>query len=178
MPKIPGLGASALTAGELRRRCARIKLLVLDVDGVLTDGGMYFGPDGEVLKRFDTRDGVGIVQAMNAGIEVAFLTREATPFAKARADKLGVARCISGALDKAASLRTLQAEVGAAPAETAYVGDDLGDAPCIPMVGLFFMPADGWLKGTKGLHVVLEKGGGRGAVRQAVTFLLDHRGRK
>lgn len=178
MPKIPGLGSSSLTAGELRRRCARIKLLVLDVDGVLTDGGMYYGPDGEVMKRFDTRDGVGIVKAINAGIEVAFLTREATPFAKTRADKLGVARCISGALDKAAALKKLQGEVGVAGPETAYVGDDVGDAPCIPMVGLFFTPADGWLKGTKGIHVVLEKGGGRGAVRQAVTCLLDYRSRK
>jgi len=178
MPKIPGLGASSLAVGELRRRSARIRLLVLDVDGVLTDGGMYYGPQGEAMKRFDTRDGVGIVQAMEAGIEVAFLTREATPFAKARADKLGVTRCISGALDKASALKSLQREVGVEPAETAYVGDDLGDAPCIPMVGLFFTPEDGWLKGAKGIHVVLKKGGGKGAVRQAVNFLLDHRSRK
>src|SRR5689334_8420 len=88
MPKIPGLGSSRLAPAELKRRAMKCKLLVLDVDGVLTDGGMYYGPDGEVMKKFNTRDGQGIVLAMRSGIEVAFLTLEGTAFSKARADKL------------------------------------------------------------------------------------------
>jgi 3-deoxy-D-manno-octulosonate 8-phosphate phosphatase (KDO 8-P phosphatase) len=152
--KIPGLGASSLKPAELKKRAARVRLLVLDVDGVLTDGGMYYGPAGEELKRFDTRDG---------------------QFAKARADKLGVARCYSGVKDKAAELDRVCADLAIAPTDAAYIGDDTYDKPCIPKVGIFFTPSDGWLTFKDGVHVVLERGGGRGAVRQAVNFLLSEK---
>jgi 3-deoxy-D-manno-octulosonate 8-phosphate phosphatase (KDO 8-P phosphatase) len=175
--KIPGLGTSSLVAAELKRRAARIRLLALDVDGVLTDGGMYYGPSGEELKRFDTRDGQGIVLAMRAGLEVAFITREGTPFARVRAEKLGVARCALGVKDKAAELDRLCAELGIDPSAAAYVGDDTYDKPCIAKVGIFFTPSDGWLTFKDGVHVVLERGGGRGAVRQAINYLLSVSGR-
>ena len=175
--KIPSLGTSSMAPSRLKSVAARIRFLALDVDGVLTDGGMYYGPSGEELKRFDTRDGQGIVLAMRAGIDVAFITREGTPFAKARADKLGVTRCSSGVKDKAAELDRICAELGIPTSDTAYVGDDTYDKPCISKVGLFFTPADGWLTFKDGVHVILERGGGRGAVRQAVNFLLAASGR-
>jgi 3-deoxy-D-manno-octulosonate 8-phosphate phosphatase (KDO 8-P phosphatase) len=169
---VPGLGTSFLPLRELRKRTARIKLIVLDVDGVLTDGGLYFGPEGEVMKRFDTRDGQGISNARRAGLEVAFLTREATPFTKARADKLKLTHVIVGAQDKPAELLKLYAAVGVTKEQVLYMGDDTWDIPCAPHVGLFFTPSDGWLTKTDGVHVVTERGGGRGAVRQAINFVL------
>lgn len=175
MPKIAGLGTSRLSPRELAKRGASIRLLVLDVDGVLTDGGMYYGPDGEVLKRFDTRDGQGIAMALKAGLTVAFLTRESTPFAAARARKLGVEYCIIGSLDKPVDLRRLQEKLGVTAAQTAYVGDDEGDRPCIGKVGIFFTPGDSWLTLKDGVDVVLAMGGGRGAVRLAIQWLLGLR---
>lgn len=172
MPRVPGLGTTFLPLAELRRRTKRIRLLVFDVDGVLTDGGLYFGPEGEVMKRFDTRDGQGIANAMRAGFEVAFLTRESTPFTAARAAKLKLKHVIVGAMDKPAELQRLQASLGLTKDQTAYMGDDTWDIPVAPQVGLFFMPADGWLTKTDGVHVVTERGGGRGAVRQMVEWVM------
>src|SRR5258705_6857086 len=100
MVQVEGLGTAHIDPSELEKRAKEIKLLVCDVDGVLTDGGMYYGPDGEVMKKFDTRDGQGIALLRKAGVEVAFLTRERTNFAHARATKLGLKHCILGALDK------------------------------------------------------------------------------
>lgn len=172
---IPGLGTSYLPLRELKRRASRIKLLVCDCDGVLTDGGMYYGPEGELMKRFDTRDGQGIGMARRAGIETAFLTREATTFAQARAAKLKVQHCFIGALEKDKTLAELQAKLGVTAPETAYIGDDVFDLPCVPLVSLFFCPGDGFLAAKDGIHVLLSRGGGRGAVRQAINFLLGCR---
>ncbi len=176
MARIAELGTSHLPPAELKRRAARIRLLVCDCDGVLTDGGMYFTESGEAMKRFDTRDGQGIALLREAGVEVAFLTRERTNFAKARADKLGLAHCILGATDKAAALAGLQGALGVGPEATAYVGDDHHDKPCAPLVALFFTPCDGFLKRADGVHVVTSLGGGRGAVRQVSDFLRAARG--
>lgn len=166
---------SFLSHRELHRRALGIRLLICDVDGVLTDGSMYFGPNGEVMKRFSTHDGTGIVLARRAGIEVAFLTREATPFARARAEKLGVRHCLDGVTEKASGLEQLCSRLGVSGHETAYIGDDVWDQPCASLVGLFFMPRDGWLTRRDGVHVILERGGGAGAVRQAVNFLVAAR---
>ena len=175
MPRVPGLGTSYLPLRELKKRAARIKLIVLDVDGVLTDGGMYFGVEGEVMKQFDTRDGQGIANAMRAGYQVAFLTRESTPFAKVRAEKLGLKHCITGAKDKPMELRTLVAALRLSKEQTLYMGDDTWDIPVIPHVGLFIMPSDGWLTKKDGIHAVTERGGGRGAVRQAINYVMGLR---
>ncbi len=169
---VPGLGTSFLPLRELKKRVARVKLIVLDVDGVLTDGGMYFGPEGEVMKRFDTRDGQGIANARRAGYEVAFLTRESTPFAKVRAEKLGLKHCITGAKDKPMELKTLCSAMRIPWEQTLYMGDDTWDIPVIPHVGLFIMPSDGWLTKKDGIHAITERGGGRGAVRQAINYVL------
>lgn len=169
---IPELGESYLPVRELKRRGARIKLLVCDCDGVLTDGGMYYGPDGEIMKRFDTRDGQGIGMARRAGIDTAFITREPTNFAKARADKLKVPHCYLAALEKDKTLTELQKKLGLTPAETAYIGDDVFDLPCVPLASIFFCPGDGFLAKRDGIHVLLSRGGGHGAVRQAINFLL------
>ena len=121
---------------------ARVRLLVLDVDGVLTDGGLWVAADGSVSKRFFVRDGSGIVRLQRAGTPVCWLTGRADPAVSARAKELGVTRLISGSHDKADALQSLALNMGVSLDEIAYVGDDLLDLPAIRLAGLTVAPSD------------------------------------
>ena len=123
-------------------RAARIRLMVLDVDGVLTDGRLYFGPQGEALKAFDVRDGHGIKLLMAGGIEVAILTARRSDIVTARMRELGVARVLQGQSDKRAALAALLAELGLAAEQCGYMGDDLPDLGALQLAGFAAAPAD------------------------------------
>ena len=112
-----------------RAKLAAVRLLVLDVDGVLTDGGLWYGPQGELIKRFDVRDGLGIRLLQQAGIEVALLSGGRGGATEVRARHLGIRHCLVGAADKPMALAGLQATLGMAMAvaATAFVGDDVND---------------------------------------------------
>jgi 3-deoxy-D-manno-octulosonate 8-phosphate phosphatase (KDO 8-P phosphatase) len=161
---------------SLTRRARRITLLVLDVDGVLTDGTVHVGPEGEMMKVFSLRDGHGIVLAREAGIEVAFLTREVGPFAKQRARKLKIEHLIEGCLDKGAAIRDLAARLGRSADQVAYVGDDVIDLEALAWAGLSACPADAEPEVREAVHFVTERPGGHGAVRDVVRLLLRARG--
>src|SRR5205814_1539161 len=114
-----------LLTDDLLRRTARLKLVITDVDGVLTDGGIFFSESGEALKRFSVRDGMGVERLRNQGIETAFLTREQSAIVARRAEKLRIRHCYQGVADKAAFLPELLAKAGVTAEEIAYIGDDV-----------------------------------------------------
>ena len=120
----------------LRRRLRRIQLLVLDVDGVLTDGGLWFDAEGRLSKRFDVRDGLGIRLLQQAGLEIALLSGGQGGATEVRARQLGIAHCLVGIKDKPQALAELQQQVGVSSEQTAFVGDDLNDLAVRPAVEL------------------------------------------
>ncbi|HOX90178.1 MAG TPA: HAD hydrolase family protein [Burkholderiaceae bacterium] len=153
-------------------RAARIRLMVLDVDGVLTDGRLYFGPQGEALKAFDVRDGHGIKLLMAGGVEVAILTARRSEIVAARMRELGVARVLQGQSDKRGALAALLAELGLEREQCGYMGDDLPDLGALQLAGFAAAPADAAPEVLAAAHWVAPREGGRAAVRAAAEFVL------
>ena len=160
----------------LHRRLARVRLLVLDVDGVLTDGGLWFDPDGRLLKRFDVRDGLGIRLLQQAGLQLAFLSGGQGGATEVRARQLGISHCLTGIRDKPACLKRLQESVAVTSGETAFLGDDLNDLAVRPVVGLLLAPSDACRPMRRGADAVLARRGGQGAVRELAERMLQARG--
>ena len=160
----------------LQRRLRKVQLLVLDVDGVLTDGGLWFSGDGQLIKRFDVRDGLGIRLLQQAGLEIALLSGGQGGATEVRARQLGIRHCLVGIKDKPAALKALQAELGVTATGTAFVGDDLNDLAVRPVVGLLLAPADACQAVRRRADAVLNQPGGHGAVRELAEQLLQARG--
>ncbi|MEW6385968.1 MAG: HAD hydrolase family protein [Thermodesulfobacteriota bacterium] len=162
---------------EVRQRAQAIRLLLLDVDGVLTDGSLYFDAKGETLKVFHVRDGHGIKMAQRAGIEVAFLSGRRSDAAFHRAKELGIARFYEGLRDKVAVFQDLLEVLRLSPPEVAAVGDELVDLPLFGRVGLAVAVADAPPEVRAGAHWVTTLPGGRGAVREVCDLLLKAQGK-
>ena len=160
----------------LRHRLRSIQLLVLDVDGVLTDGGLWFDAEGNLSKRFDVRDGLGIRLLQQEGLHIAFLSGGKGGATEVRARQLGIIHCLVGVKDKPTVLNTLQKQLGVSSAHTAFVGDDLNDLAVRPMVELFFSPADACLPVRRMADAILQRDGGHGAVRELAERILQVRG--
>lgn len=150
-----------------------IRLVLTDVDGVLTDGGMIYGENGDELKRFNTRDGMGFEIVRNLGLKTGIVTSEDTGIVARRAAKLRVDYLHQGVRQKDASLRTICDELGIAPSAVAYIGDDLNDLPILAKIGFAACPADAVdaVKGT--VHYVCRAKGGGGAVRELCDLIAD-----
>jgi len=155
-----------------------IRLLVLDVDGVLTDGRLYFGPRGEALKVFHVRDGLGLVQLQRAGLTVAVISSRRSPMVAVRCRELGVRHLHQGVTDKLGLFARLCARLGLTPAECACVGDDLPDLPLMRAAALSFAVADAHPEVRRAADVVTRLPGGRGAVREVCDHLLSLRARR
>ena len=155
-----------------------IRLLVLDVDGVLTDGRLYFGARGEALKAFHVRDGVGLQQLQRAGFKVAVISGRRSPMVAARCRELGVRHVLQGVGDKLAALRRLCARLRLTPAACACVGDDLPDVPLMRAAALSFAVADAHRVARRAADVVTRLPGGRGAVREVCDHLLALKARR
>jgi 3-deoxy-D-manno-octulosonate 8-phosphate phosphatase (KDO 8-P phosphatase) len=149
-----------------------IRLLVLDVDGVLTDGRLYFGVRGEALKAFHVRDGVGLKQLQRAGLIVAVISGRRSHMVVARCRELGVAHVLQGVADKLAALRRLCARLKLTPAACACVGDDLPDVPLMRAAALSFAVADAHHSARRAADVITRLPGGCGAVREVCDHLL------
>lgn len=156
-------------------RARHIRLLVLDVDGVLTDGVLTYGPSGEETKRFHVRDGLAIQSARRAGLEIAVVSGRASAAVTRRMSELGVVEVHQGVADKDSLVRGLLARLGVAPVDTAVMGDDLLDLPLMRMAGLGLAPADAVPEVRRAAAWVARSGGGQGAVREAVEMLLRSR---
>ena len=155
----------------------RIQLLVLDVDGVLTDGRLYFGPRGELAKAFHVRDGHGIRALQRAGVKVAVISGRRSRAVAHRCRELGISRIVQGAEDKLAALERLCASLDLPLSACACVGDDEPDLPLMQSVGLAFAVADAHPLARAAAHRRTRLGGGRGAVREVCDRLLAARGR-
>jgi YrbI family 3-deoxy-D-manno-octulosonate 8-phosphate phosphatase len=153
----------------------KMDLLALDVDGVLTDGGMYFTQNGDEFKKFNTKDGLAIIRMTQAGINVAFISSGINDnIIKKRADFLGVQRVYVGTWKKLEVLEGWCNELNTTLDHVAYIGDDLNDLVAIKKVGLSACPSDAVSKIKQSVHIVLEKRGGKGAVREfAERFVMD-----
>jgi len=159
-----------------REQLRQLRLLVLDVDGVLTDGGLWTTETGEVLKRFDVRDGLGIRLLQQAGLEVAWLSGGKSGATEQRARYLGIRHVLTGVRDKPAALAALQGQLGVGAAESAFVGDDLNDLAVRPAIGLLLCPADAVAPLRRRADWVLDRNGGDGAVRRLAEEILRARG--
>lgn len=163
-------------AGRVRERARRVRLLVMDVDGVLTDGRMILSERGDELKAFNTRDGMAVALAKRAGLRTAIVTGESSPIAKARGAKLGVDAVVLGARRKGETLEALMAEFGVAADAVAYIGDDLLDIPAMQRAGLALAVADAAAPVKAVAHAVTRVAGGQGAVRECVELILRAQG--
>ena len=150
-----------------------IRAVVTDCDGVLTDGGVYYGADGEVLKRFSMRDGMGFERLRDAGLLVAIVSGEASPSLVARAEKLRIEELHTGVTDKIGVIDSICARHGITREEIAYIGDDVNDVPVMRRVGLAGAPADALAAALAVAGVVTEAPGGHGAFREFAEHVLQ-----
>ncbi|MDN3517380.1 HAD hydrolase family protein [Aquisalimonas lutea] len=166
----------AVPAGELRRRAAGVALLVLDVDGVLTDGTIYYGADGETLKAFNIMDGLGLRLLARSGIATAIISARTSPPLLRRAEDLGIDHVYTGRHDKEAAWDELLADTGTGPEAAAFVGDDLIDLGLLRRAGLAVAVCNGHPAVRQRAHYVTLRSGGHGAVREVAELLLASRG--
>lgn len=152
-----------------------VKLIILDVDGTMTDGGMYYTAEGEVMKKFHVKDGMGIVLLKKAGFKIAVMTSEDSPIAAARAKKLGVDSTVLGCHNKTDAVKLLAEEMELEMKEIAFMGDDVNDLHAMNLVGFSACPADAVDAIKHIADYVCQTKAGYGAVRElAETILRTH----
>jgi YrbI family 3-deoxy-D-manno-octulosonate 8-phosphate phosphatase len=161
---------------DLRQRCARIELLVVDVDGVLTDGGIVYADDGAELKRFHVRDGYALKIWRRQGKRAAVITGRRSRAVSVRCAEVGIETVLQGAEDKLAAYRQLLAAAALAPQQVGCIGDDLADLPLLGNCGLAVAVADACPEVRQDAHYVTQAPGGRGAVRETVELILHCQG--
>ncbi len=166
-----------MNAAAPHERAQAVRLVVLDVDGVLTDGRLYYSAEGEAMKAFDVRDGHGIKLLMKGGLEVAVLTARSSAIVATRARELGIAHVLQGQSDKAAGFATLLTRTGLRAQDCAFMGDDWPDLPVLQQVGLATTVADACAEVRAVAHWTSTCNGGCGAVRELATFILRAQGK-
>ena len=160
----------------LLQRAQAVRLLILDVDGVLTDGSLFIGDDGQQYKAFNSKDGHGLRMLMDAGIDVGILTGRQSDVVLHRCRDLGIKHIIQGRRDKLEALTDLLQSAQVSAEQCAFIGDDLVDLPVMRRVALGMAVADATLQVRQHAHWVSHHPGGRGAVREACEFLLETQG--
>jgi 3-deoxy-D-manno-octulosonate 8-phosphate phosphatase (KDO 8-P phosphatase) len=158
-------------------RAKRVRLMLFDVDGVLTDGRLWYGPRGETLKAFHVLDGFGIKLLVQAGIAVGFLSGRASPAVALRAAELGVAHLLQGNEDKRRAFEALLARLALSPAQTGFMGDEVVDLPVLRRCGFACAPAGAQALVLARAHYVTRAAGGAGAAREVCELLLRAQGR-
>lgn len=159
------------------KRAHRIRFIILDVDGVMTDGGLYYSADGVELKRFNAHDGYGIVRARECGLGIGIISGRETPIVAARARALGIDDVYQGTADKVEAMREIQSRYSLSDQEFAYIGDDLFDLPLLDVVGFSAAPKNARPEVRRKVDYVTSSAGGDGAVREFIDFILSHRPR-
>ena len=158
-------------------RAKKIKLIIFDVDGVLTDGGIYIGTSGELFKAFNCQDGLGIKLAQKFGLQTAIITGRESVCTFNRAKDLGIAAVKQGQMNKRNAYKELKAEFNLRDEEIAYVADDLIDLPVFVQVGFRAAVANANIEVKERAHFVTENDGGKGAVREVAEFILKAQGK-
>lgn len=158
---------------ELRLRASRIKWFFCDIDGTLTDGCVYYSPEGELLKKFSLRDGTGFFLLKQVGIKTGFITTECSPIVEQRAKKLKIDKYIYGTNHKIESIQKFMKVEGLTFDEIAFIGDELNDVKLLQACGLAFAVGDANHRVKEVADIVCEHSGGQGAFREAVEMLLE-----
>lgn len=157
---------------SLDERCGRIALLVLDVDGVLTDGSIIYGASGEEIKAFHVRDGSGLKVWTGLGKRAGIISGRKSATVQRRAAELGLHAVVQGVEDKRAAFAGMLHDFNLCPAQVCYVGDDLPDVPLLRRAGLAVAVADACDEARASAHYVTRRAGGRGAVREVIELIL------
>ena len=166
-------GKRAVDAFE---RAKKIRMLILDVDGVLTDGSVYTGADGELFKAFNIKDGMGIALWQKVGFKTAIITGRTSKMLEQRAAELHITEFRQGCIDKRGAYKDIKEKYDLTDEDIAYVGDDLIDLPVMLQVGFAAAPADAVDDVRERAHFVAYAMGGRGAVREVLEFILKSKG--
>lgn len=168
----------AQVTADALERARRLRLMLFDVDGVLTDGRLWYGPAGEALKAFHVLDGHGVKLLQQGGIAAGILSGRSSGAVALRAAELGVAHVLQGVEDKRPAFDRLLARLGLQAAEAGYMGDDLPDLPVLSRCGLACAPRSAHAEVRRGAHYVADADGGRGAVREVCDYVLRAQGRR
>ena len=155
--------------------CKKIKIIATDVDGVLTDGGRYFSKEGEIMKKFHTRDGMGVSLLRKKKISTIIITKEKTKFVKQWAKKMNVEKLYDGIQKKEDLVTNICSKYNVTLQELAYIGDDVNDLELLKKVGLSATPADGIDDAKKVCHYICKSKGGEGAFRELADLILETR---
>ncbi len=160
-------------SADIIQRAQRIKMVLTDNDGVLTDGGVFYGENGEVFKRFNIRDGMGVERLRkHANVETGIITGEFSPSVKMRSEKLRITELHLGIKDKPAVLNDILARHSLNVNEIAYIGDDTNDVEVLGVVGLAACPNDAMSFAKQKAHYICEQKGGQGAFRELAELII------
>ncbi len=162
---------------DILEKAAKIKLVIFDIDGVLTTGALFIGDDGQEYKAFNSKDGHGLRMLQDGGVDVAILTGRTSNVVSHRARDLGITRIYQGKRQKLPAYEELVAETGLSHEEIAYVGDDVVDLPVMTRVGLAICVQDGHPFVKKHAHWITEHNGGCGAGRDVCELILEAQGK-
>jgi len=160
---------------KYHEKIQKINLVLTDVDGVLTDGGMYYSEKGEVLKKFNTRDGMGVELLLQNKIQTIFITRENSKITKSRAKKVKVTQVLSGIKNKKVELIKICEKYSVKPENIAYIGDDVNDIEIMKLVGFSASPNDGISEVKKIVQYICENNGGKGAFREFADLIISNK---
>ncbi|HEY0720381.1 MAG TPA: 3-deoxy-manno-octulosonate-8-phosphatase KdsC [Gammaproteobacteria bacterium] len=161
---------------DILAKAAQIKLIIFDVDGVLTDGSLFIGDDGEEYKAFHSRDGHGMKMLHATGVEIGIITGRTSNVVRHRMQGLGIHHVYQGQLEKLPAFQELTAKLGIDPQQVAYVGDDVVDLPILTRVGLAVAVADAHPLVKRHAHWTTPHGGGRGAARDVCELIMEAQG--
>lgn len=162
---------------ELTEKAKQIRIVLIDVDGVLTDGRILYSAEGVEIEAFHVRDGVGLRAAQRAGLVIAVLTGRVSAAVARRAKELGISEIHQGVADKVGTYETLLRRYGLTDAAAAYIGDDVNDLPVLARAGLSVAPADAEEEVKARVAYVTARVGGRGAVRELIDLILKAQGK-
>lgn len=162
---------------NILERAARIKLVIFDVDGVLTDGSLFIGDDGQEYKAFNSKDGHGMRMLQSVGVDIAIITGRVSNVVKYRVEELGIQHVYQGKREKLPAYEELLRETGLNHDEIAYVGDDVVDLPVMCRVGLAVAVQDAHALVKKHAHWITEHNGGRGAGRDVCELIMEAQGK-
>jgi 3-deoxy-D-manno-octulosonate 8-phosphate phosphatase (KDO 8-P phosphatase) len=157
-------------------KAAKIRVVIFDVDGVLTDGSLFFDGQGQEYKAFYARDGLGMKMLQSTGVILAIITARSSPVVKQRMDNLKIEHVFQGQLDKLTAFKELLAKLKVEPQQVAYVGDDVIDVPVMLQVGLAIAVGDAHALAIKHSHWQTQANGGRGAAREVCELIMQAQG--
>ncbi len=173
MSNLTNIQRGKFLTDEILSKARRIKMLLTDCDGVLTDAGVYYGESGETLKKFNMRDGMAVERLYNIDIEVGIITGERSPSIAKRAEKLKIVELHLGVKDKPLILQGILERKNLQPAEIAYIGDDTNDVEIMKMVGLAACPADALSFAKNVADYICEARGGEGCFREFAELIIS-----